>query len=268
MYKLPKSFYFKVLFIILIYGWFYLEYRPIIDATIENPAIPFTHSVQVIFQEILTDSNSNDNFDTYLVDNIDDQTDSSSMAQPGNITPYKISSDIVNHPRFQVAVSDASAFNEGVDISLLNEYFKDQVNDMRYQEGWEPVDVGWYLMDGTEQRIHELSKYHYLSKYTIDGNDFRYLFSDVESSEFRLGENLYELFISAGDVHLSTWQNEAILAEYLFDVFEDSISSSNYHLYSYQYITIRAEATDYQINNTPYVRLVVSLIMDTGVGEG
>lgn len=267
MYKLPKSFYFKVLFIILIYGWFYLEYRPIIDATIQNPDIPMTSSIQVIFQEILTESNLDSNFDTHLREEINGQAENKSMAQPGNTTPYLISNDVVNHPRFQVAVADANEFNTGVDVSLLNEHFKVQVNEMRNQSGWDSVEVGWYLAEGTEQRIHELSTYHYLSKYTIDGNDFRSLFSGVESSEFRLGENLYELFISAGDIHLSTWQNEEILAEYLYEVFEDSISSSNYHLYSYQYITIRAEATDYQINNTPYVRLVVSLVMDTGEGE-
>ena len=111
-----------------------------------------------------------------------------------------------------------------------------------------------------------MGDYHYLSSITADGADFRAHFPNVSDAEYRLGENLYELYISAGDVHLTTWENEKILADYLFDVYADAVSLSNYDIYQSQYVSIYASPTDYSVDEVPYVRLVVSLVLDTEGG--
>ncbi|MGX7076421.1 hypothetical protein [Globicatella sanguinis] len=87
----------------------------------------------------------------------------------------------------------------------------------------------------------------------------------MEHASSRLGENLYELYIAADDIHLSTWLKPEIFADYLYRAFETSTHAELYQNFNSQYIKVVASPTDFRVDDTAYVRLVVVLVMDTQV---
>ena len=109
----------------------------------------------------------------------------------------------------------------------------------------------------------ELGAYNYLSSSTVEGSAFYNFFPEISEPQYRLGENLYELYIASDDIHLETWENSEILADYLYGVFRDSLEAELYQNYHGAYVWVHAEPTDYQIENASYVRLVVVLLLDT-----
>lgn len=177
-------------------------------------------------------------------------------------TPKNIESHIQNNINYQYAMKIAEEFNKNLDIEELNQSFIDLLNEQRQYLEWEPLYMGSHLVHGTRSRVIELSMHHYLDVKTLDGDDFRSLFA-IDDASYRLGENLYELYMSANDIHLSTWQNPEILAQYLMDVLKNSILDEHYQSFASAYIQIRANASDYQVEYQPYVRLVAVLVLDT-----
>lgn len=254
-YKLPKSFYLKLTFILVVLFFAYSSNQFFIEATLNNQDLSTSQQVRLILQQVMSEQKPDYPMEEEIY--VEETT------YPGNKIPNTIPETTQSHPRFEYSQEQANLFNQGVDMRLLNQYFLEKSNQVRQELDWEPMTIGWYLEEGSLARVQELSDYHYLSTETVDGQVFRSHFFEIDRADYRLGENLYELFISAGDIHLSTWQDEEILADYLFNIFEDALASDNYYVYHSQYISIRAAATDYKINDSPYVRLVVSLILDT-----
>lgn len=257
--KFPLSFYFKLCFITLVLLFTYFQHSSFIQTTIADDSLDFQESFTSIMKEVMGLPSRNQNL-TQNTDYI------SEYAEPGNSTPYDIQDEVLYSDNYKKAQAEADEFNQALDIYALNDAFVRKVNFMRSSMGWEAISVGYHLEEGVEQRVSELAENQYLSSLTSDGQDFRSHFANISDPQYRLGENLYELYISAGDIHLSTWQNPKILADYLYDAFDDALSNANYDVYQSQYISIRAEATDYNIDEAPYVRLVVSLVSDTMEG--
>lgn len=251
--KLPKSFYFKIIFIILVFTFVYNNHSTFIHATLDNPSLSAAESFTAIFKEVmdLPQRETSQQIAYY-----------NPKAVPANQEPYQLEEEVKYYENYQIAADKATAFNNAFQAEQLNEAFLKRINYMRNMKGWDPVIVGHHLAEGTAARAQELGQYHYLSAYTAEGQDFRAKFPQLPNAGYRLGENLYELFISAGDIHLKTWENSGILADYLYEIFEESISMSNYDIYHSQYIYVHAEPTDYLVDSTPYVRIVVSLVMD------
>lgn len=255
--RFPKSFYFKLTFIVIVLTLAYVRNQSFIQATMNDETLNFTQSVSTIIREMMQLPEQANDSQGIISEGISEQ------AQPGNQEPYQIDESILSYDHYITAKEIADEFNASLNILALNDAFIKQVNHMRSIKDWDPMTIGYHLEEGTLRRVKELGEYHYLDSVTVDGLDFRTQFPQVENAEYRLGENLYELYISAGDIHLSTWENPKILADYLFDVYADAISLTNYNVYHSQYISIYAEPTDYNVNEVPYIRLVVSLIMDT-----
>lgn len=254
--KFPKSFYFKLTFIIFFLALGYFKHQNFIEATLMDETLNMNESFTLIMKEMINLPKDAEN-EQNITESI------SEYAGPGNQQPYQINEDILYDDRYATAEQSANEFNASLNSLALNDAFIKQVNHMRGTKGWEPIIIGHHLEEGGRYRVEEMGQYHYLSNLTVEGTDFRSHFPAIDDAEYRLGENLYELYISAGDVHLTTWANPKILADYLFDVYADAISLSNYDIYQSQYISIYAEPTDYNIDEVPYVRLVVSLVMDT-----
>lgn len=257
--KFPKSFYFKLSFIILLVLFGYFQNQNFIQATLNDESFNVNESFNLIMREVMKLPNNVEN-DEVISEYI------SGYAQPGNQVPYQIHEKILSDDNYAIAKQSANQFNAALDNRALNDAFLRQMNHMRGTKGWEQIQFGEHLEEGVLRRVEEMGEYHYLSSITADGADFRAQFPSVSDAEYRLGENLYELYISAGDVHLTTWENEKILADYLFDVYADAVSLSNYDIYQSQYISIYAAPTDYSVDEVPYVRLVVSLVFDTEGG--
>lgn len=252
--KFPKSFYFKLIFIIVVLIFTYFSNRSYIDATLADDSLTNTQSFAYILQEILGFQPATEpNQPTTITTN--NQTD--------NSQPRQMQSEIVELDNYQYAIERANVFNSNVDLTGLNQAFTELINNQRINSDWNPIEVGYHLQDGTNQRALELSENHYLSPMTLSGEDFRTLFDNIPNGQYRLGENLYELYISANDIHLDTWSNPDILANYLFEVFEHSSLSDLYQNYQSQYLSVHANASDYSIDSASYVRLVVVLVLDT-----
>lgn len=255
--RFPRSFYFKLTFIMIVLMLTYARNQSFIQASLNDETLNFSQSVSTIIREVMQLPEQSSDSQMIVSDVI------SEHAQPGNQEPYQIDESILNYDNYITAKQIAADFNSSLNNLALNDAFIKQVNHMRAMKDWNPMNIGYHLEEGVLTRVKELGEYHYLDSVTIDGLDFRTQFPQVENAEYRLGENLYELYISAGDIHLSTWENPKILADYLFDVYADAISLTNYNVYQSQYISVYAEPTDYNVNEVPYIRLVVSLIMDT-----
>lgn len=257
--KFPKSFYFKLSFIIFFVLLGYYHNHNFIQATLNDESLSANESFNLIVREVMKLPNNVEN-DEGISEYI------SEYAQPGNQVPYQIHEEILLDDNYAIAKQSADQFNAALDNRALNDAFLRQMNHMRGTKGWEQIQFGEHLEEGVLRRVEEMGEYHYLSSITADGADFRAHFPSISDAEYRLGENLYELYISAGDVHLTTWENEKILADYLFDVYADAVSLSNYDIYQSQYVSIYASPTDYSVDEVPYVRLVVSLVLDTEGG--
>lgn len=252
---LPISFYLKLSFIFLVFSWTYFTHRPIIDASLADTSLSTSETLNTILKEILGFHGSTDGevglISTHEI-----------VSQPGNRTPQQLSQEIHSLPNYQHAAERAAEFNLLFDPDNLNMAFNQLLSQQRENAGSAPMEIGTHLAAGTTLRAQELSHYHYLGSNTVDGNTFYSLFPEMEDAQYRLGENLYELYIAADDIHLETWQNSSILAEYLYEVFQDSMSSEAYQHYQSYYLMVQAEPSDYNIDSAAYVRLVVVLMLD------
>ncbi|MHA3224956.1 hypothetical protein ACV7JQ_03140 [Globicatella sulfidifaciens] len=179
-------------------------------------------------------------------------------------SPRTLDEAVLTSVNYLHAQEVAQQFNQQLDIDSLNEQFTILINQTRAANNWALLSVGYHLAAGVDQRINQLADYHYLGSQTIDNQDFRSLF-EIEDASSRLGENLYELYIAADDIHLSTWLKPEIFAEYLHRAFETSAHAELYQNFNSQYIKIVASPTDFRVDDIAYVRLVVALVMDTQV---
>lgn len=256
--KVPLSFYFKLTFILLILGVTYLYNRPLIDATFADENLSTIESVNVILQSVLG-----------MQGNIDlDQptgTSSEMISFPGNTQPQRISDEVKAHPNYQLAIERAQRFNQNFNAEEVNDFLTNKINEFRMEYGSTNSSVASYLADGSRARALELGTYHYLSSSTVDGFSFYSLFPEIIEPQYRLGENLYELYIAAEDIHLETWENSEILADYIYGVFQESLETELYQNYHGIYAWVHAEPSDYQMENASYVRLVVVLLLDTQI---
>ncbi|UUX34303.1 hypothetical protein [Fundicoccus culcitae] len=255
--KIPLSFYVKLIFIVVVFLFTYVSHQSFIDTTLADNSLTSYESFAKIMQEVL-------GFQQRTEPVIPNQVVSNSEID--HSSPREIDETILSLPNYTLATEKAETFNANLDLVGLNEAFTNKINEQRSQLSWNLMEVGNHLAQGTNQRAFDLSHYHYLSPYTTNGDDFRSLFPEIENNQYRLGENLYELYISSSDIHLDTWSNPQILANYLVEVFEQSSTSELYQNYQSQYISIHAEASDFNIENASYVRLVVVLILDTQMG--
>lgn len=255
-HKLPISFYFKLLFIIIVLGGTYLVNHSLINATMADPSLSTVESVNVILQGILGIPKQGEQ---ELISNHSTE----GVSFPGNTQPQLIPEEIKEHPNYQLALERADQFNQTFDATEVNAYLVDQVNQYRLDYSSTIATSASYLSTGAQARAFELAKYHYLSSNTVDGTAFYSFFPDIIEPQYRLGENLYELYIAADDIHLETWQNSKILASYLYGVFQDSLETELYQNYRGLYAWVHAEPSDYQIDDASYIRLVVVLTLDT-----
>ena len=85
--KLPISFYFKLMFIIITLMYAYITHRPLIDATLMNENLSAMESVNVILQGVLGMEGSSSQ-DKPLVSPLD------LVSKPGNTEPQLISEEI------------------------------------------------------------------------------------------------------------------------------------------------------------------------------
>lgn len=177
-------------------------------------------------------------------------------------SPIILEETILSLENYQVASEAAMQFNDHIDLTLLNEYFTNLVNNSRSMMQFQPLVTGNHLHEGVSLRVNELSQYHYFASTTLNGESFRTAY-ELVNVEQRLAENLYELYISTTDIHLKTWQDMAILAEFLFEQLDSTNQSELYENFTSQYLAVRAAPSDFRIETTPYVRLVVVLAMDT-----
>lgn len=256
-HKLPKSFYFKLLFILAFFTFTYINFQPVISATLADPNLSQTQQVRYIIKSILGVKPA----DTPAsLPNLPSLT----VAQPGNSQPTLIDEQVQGLKNYQVALEYADLFNQTLNIEQLNKVFINEMNEE--YSGASTVLLGDHLKIGTQLRAQELAQYHYLGPDTVSGESFRSFFSELPDNQYRLGENLYELYIAASDIHLKTWsENPTVFSDYLVEVFSQSIDKSLYSTYGSQYLFVYAEPTDYQIDTTSYVRLVAVLILDTQV---
>lgn len=254
--KVPISFYFKLTFISLVLGSTYLLNRPLIDATFANETLSTIESMNVILQNVLGMQESTD-FELPI------STTFEMVSYPGNTQPQLIPEEVKTHPNFLLAKEHSEKFNQYFNPEEVNAFLVERINEFRLAYGSANSSVVAYLAEGARIRALDLGAYHYLSSSTVDGLSFYSLFPEINEPQYRLGENLYELYIAADDIHLQTWENSEILANYLYSVFQDSLETELYQNYQGIYTWVHAEPSDYQMNDASYVRLVVVLILDT-----
>lgn len=257
--KLPISFYFKLGFIILVFGFAYYWRGPFIIETIQDNSLTYGQQGRMIFRSLLGMYPSQP---PQVLPNLSNKI----VGHPGNSQPLVIDEEIKSLEVYQHAEEKARLFNESIDIDQLNQEYLEQLTQS--SQGNVNIEVGYHLKDGSLSRAKELGDYHYLGPTTVEGESFRTQFPLIENSDYRLGENLYELFIAADDIHLKTWgEHPDVFAHYLIEAFQGSLDPTAYQNYQSQYITVYAKATDYQIEDAPYVRMVVVLNLDTeGLG--
>ncbi|MCW6652918.1 hypothetical protein NHG24_04045 [Aerococcaceae bacterium NML210727] len=247
----PKAFYVKLSAIIVVFAWVYIQHAPFISATFQREDLSAFQAVTVVVQHLL---NVQPN-----------QRQSQQEAIPAQTaqTPRTLDEQVTQYPAYHKATEVAQRFNQQVDPGQLNQLFLAKVNQVRSTQGLPSVQYGEHLLGGVQERTKQLGMYHYFGNDTVDGMGFRTLFPMIDSAEYRLSEQLYEVYISATDIHLQTWENEDILAEYLLKAFGGDSSSLVQADYISQALYIYAEASDYRVETMPYVRLVVALVTDT-----
>lgn len=251
--KKLQSFSIKIVIILLFWGTLYWINREAVQVVMEQSQLSASQRSVAIARILLGGGG---------IPNLETNPTSIGTTQSQFKEPRELNQAVFGHPNYQKAYQVASQFNQQLDVGALNQHFTNIINQKRSQVNWESIYVGEHLADGVLERAKQLSEYYYMGTQVVSGGDFRSLFA-IAGAEHRLGENLYELYISAGDIHLSTWENPEILANYLFKAFEASIMSEPYRDFSSEYISIQASATDYYVDTNAYVRLVVVLVMDT-----
>ena len=255
---MPRGFYTKLAFIIIVIGGSLIFHRGQLQATWANPALTVQERLGLSLQTMMgltTDSSrpgptQEAGTGTYY-------------SQPGNMAPVQLPAELLGQVNIERSAAIAATMNQGLDQQQLNKAFLALVNDRRTAQAWEPLYLGDHLAPGSQVRAEELATNHYLSSLRPDGCNFRTA-HPLEGTDQRLGENLYELFISADDIHLTTWRDHpGLLAEYLIDCFETTTTDPLFAQYGSQYLQVSFHVTDFQADTSPYVRMVTVLTFDT-----
>lgn len=177
--------------------------------------------------------------------------------------PHAVASDVQQMSSYQQALKVAQQFNETIDFVALNIHWVNEVNGLREAQGWQPLVYGNHLISGTYDRAKELAENYYLSSQTVTGESFRVMHPNIWQVESRLGESTFELYISATDVHITTWQKHPdVLATYIVKAFKETLLSEVSADYASQAIVVYMVPSDQQVEGTPYVRLVAVLTQD------
>lgn len=243
MYKIPKLFYVKLAFILSVLVVVGIQQREMIGATLARSELTTFQKITTIVQETLGVP-------------VQEPQSVEEVHVTTSVVPRTLDVAVTQTALYQEAQQVAVNFNQNIDMTALNQHLIAQIQSQKPD-----VMLGAHLEYGANQRAIELSEYHYLGNQTLSGESFRSLFP-LEASEYRLSEQLYEVYVSARDVHLTTWQNEAILADYIIKLLSEN-NAGLQHSYASQYVSIQAAASDYSVGETPYVRLVIVLITDT-----
>lgn len=267
--KFPKSFYFKLIVIIFFSTWVWSDYHTVFRQHFANNEITLQEKVLESFRTILSmdqpviqtpgqDGSKLQGPGRSLEDSpVLFDTQNYRLTQPGSEQAQEIDPQILDHPNYKIASQKAEIFNQNINLDSLNEYFQSETPLHQQKK------IGNYLAEGSKERATELAEHHYLGSNTVDGKSFREHFPAIPESQFRLGESLYELYIAANDIHIQTWlSHPEVLADHLAKTFSQSMNNQDFSGYKSQYLAVHASPTDYQIDQTPYIRIVVVLTLD------
>lgn len=241
------GFYVKLFFIMLVTLWAYQSHRSAIHTILADRELSTQDRIIEITKVLL-------DLPLSLPDEKPKPTEDN--AKMSSSTPTILDAEITQSANYQYAAQIAQDFNQKLSMTSLNEAYISLINKNINPQ----IQIGPYLGEGTRERVKLLSDYNYFSSQTIDGKDFRTLYPNIPDNQYRIGENVYELFISADDIHLKTWQNGQILAKYLFSQFKQY---DNLDEYQHQYLSVYVSPSDYKVEELPYVRMVAVVTYDT-----
>ncbi|MBD3949503.1 hypothetical protein I4Q36_08235 [Tuanshanicoccus lijuaniae] len=241
----------KIVVIAVVWLLLYLPNQTAIHSIVSQGNYSFTEKVERVTRQLLNLPISSNEQTTEMV----------GTTQPHFTTPRQLKQAVMSHKNFQYADRVARQFNQQLDLDVVNQLLVAKINKYYGDNASQVKDVGHHLAEGTDTRAGQLSDFHYLSEHTISGESFRSLFT-LPQVETRISEYLYELSMVATDVHLKTWANSEILADYLFKILERNDFFNQENDWTSQYLAIKAAASDYLVDKSAYVRLVVVLTMD------
>lgn len=242
----------KIIIILGFWGGLYLANATSIDPILADDALSITDKSAALTRIVLGLPGQIQPPETGLIDNTFNTATS----------PRSLESSILETRGFQESLEVAQTFNTQLNLGQLNEALVQTINEDRVNQGWDQIQVGLHMDRGAWTRATELGNYHYLSHLRPDGQDFWTLFA-FEGANYRLGENLYEVYISVDDIHLSTWANNPdVFASYLYEAMPTITEQDIYQPFYSQYLAVYAAPTDYSNGEKAYVRLVVVLVMD------
>ncbi|MBK0347440.1 hypothetical protein JDW15_02165 [Aerococcaceae bacterium zg-ZJ1578] len=239
---------FKVIFIAVVWLMLYLPNQEAIQSIIQQDNQSTLDKVVQVTRQLLNLPLPEKNISSEII----------GTNQTTFTTPRQFNPAVYHHNNFQYAERVAQQFNQDVNLDELNRIFVSKINE-KYNAA---KSVGPHLAEGTIQRAAQLSDFHYLNTETVNGESFASLF-EIPQAETRISEYLYELHIVATDVHLKIWKNSEILADYLLKALEKNNFFNHEQQWVSQYIAIKVAASDYLVDKSPYVRMVLVLTMDT-----
>lgn len=157
----------------------------------------------------------------------------------------------------EILYTSADDFNQAIRSYPLNLAINEQLNSRipHLTIQLPPDDIVWNLEQGGLNRIEMIvNTSESIEHVTIDRST---LIDDygLTGRVFHMGEQIYELFIHTGDIHLKTWQNPDIFATYLIDAMQLTQSIEAGQLDTQVYVTVRAYPTIR--NGEDYIRLLV-----------
>lgn len=191
------------------------------------------------------------------------KTNQAEFPRNDRMAPRSVDLAVQQSEAYQRASEIAQTFNQQLDLVALNIAWVNEVNRLREAQGWHSVVYGNHLISGTYARSQQLAEYYYLSSQTPTGDSFRVMHPEIWQVESRLGESTFELYISAQDVHITTWQEHPdVLATYIIKAFSETLTSEISHDYQSQAIVVYMVPSDQQTEGNPYVRLVAVLTQD------
>ena len=159
---------------------------------------------------------------------------------------------VQNQEAYNYGRNIADSFNAVQDPIAITQAFNSLPTDNNNLPA-KTIDVGVNLLQGAKNRVRQLADNHYFSNLTKDGQDFRTLYTEIPNSQYRIGEQLYELYLIADDVRLQAWHQPDILAKFLNQALGKELNAKDF---TYQLITVRLAPTTYTVKGVPYVRLV------------
>lgn len=160
--------------------------------------------------------------------------------------------------------TSADDFNQLIDRYQLNVAINQQLNQQISNLVIQlPADyLVWPLEQGALNRIdYIISTTESIDQLSIDRST---LIDDYQltGQVYHMGEQIYELFIHTGDIHLKTWENPQIFAEYLIDAMQLNKSVESGFQDVQLYITGKAFPNIRQDEDYLRIIVVANLIYD------